>query len=131
MPRLRKHAKIKVSQIRALAEVQATESEAAGVLGIKTGTFREALRIDMAAKKAWEEGRARGKVSLRRRQWKLSENNASMAIFLGKQWLNQNETQRIEHSGRDGGPIRSVDLSALTPEDRVNLRALAMKAKKR
>lgn len=35
-----------------------------------------------------------GKISLRRYQYKLAEHNASMAIWLGKQWLNQ--TDKIE-----------------------------------
>lgn len=33
----------------------------------------------------------RGKISLRRNQLKLSETNASMAIWLGKQWLGQRD----------------------------------------
>lgn len=32
-----------------------------------------------------------GKISLRRNQLKLSETNASMAIWLGKQWLSQRD----------------------------------------
>lgn len=35
-----------------------------------------------------------GKISLRRYQYKLAENNTAMAIWLGKQWLNQ--TDKIE-----------------------------------
>ncbi len=34
-----------------------------------------------------------GKISLRRRQWKLSEKNVAMAIFLGKQYLGQSDKQ--------------------------------------
>lgn len=131
MPRLRKHAKIKVSQIRALSEIHATESEAAGVLGIKLSTFKECLRIDNAARAAWESGRANGKVSLRRKQWKLADNNAGMAIFLGKQYLGQSDVSVVEHSGRDGGPIKTLDLSALSAEERSNFRAALLKARKK
>ncbi len=35
--------------------------------------------------------RERGKVSLRRRQFKLAERSAAMAIFLGKNYLNQSD----------------------------------------
>lgn len=35
--------------------------------------------------------RGKGQISLRRMQWKLAEKNASMAIFLGKQYLGQKD----------------------------------------
>lgn len=35
--------------------------------------------------------RGKGQISLRRTQWKLAEKNASMAIFLGKQYLGQKD----------------------------------------
>lgn len=37
------------------------------------------------------EKRGNGKISLRRMQWRLAERNASMAIFLGKQFLGQTD----------------------------------------
>lgn len=36
--------------------------------------------------------RGKGRISLRRSQWQLAEKNASMAIFLGKQYLGQRDT---------------------------------------
>nr|UWD62952.1 MAG: hypothetical protein [Bacteriophage sp.] len=44
-----------------------------------------------------------GKSSLRRAQWKLAEKNASMAIWLGKQYLDQS----------DGASEKSGDPAAL------------------
>lgn len=41
------------------------------------------------------KGQTKLKIKLRRNQIKLSENNASMAIFLGKQWLGQSDKQEI------------------------------------
>ena len=46
-------------------------------------TYNECF-ADVFAKK-----RARGKISLRRSQFKLAEKNAVMAIFLGKNYLGQ------------------------------------------
>lgn len=40
--------------------------------------------------------RGKGKISLRRMQWKLAEKNAAMAIFLGKQYLGQKD--KIEYT---------------------------------
>ena len=39
----------------------------------------------------FNEKRGRGKISLRRTQWELAKKNASMAIFLGKQYLGQSD----------------------------------------
>lgn len=40
--------------------------------------------------------RGKGKISLRRNQWRLSEKNANMAIWLGKQYLNQKDNLEPE-----------------------------------
>lgn len=37
------------------------------------------------------EKRGLGKISLRRKQWKLADKSAAMAIFLGKQYLDQKD----------------------------------------
>lgn len=43
--------------------------------------------------------RGKGKISLRRMQWRLAETSATMAIFLGKQYLGQkNEPLEVQHS---------------------------------
>lgn len=45
--------------------------------------------------------RGKGKISLRRMQWQLAEKNATMAIWLGKQYLDQKDTveQNINTEG--------------------------------
>jgi hypothetical protein len=40
----------------------------------------------------FRQKRGLGKVSLRRSQWRLAEKNATMAIFLGKQFLGQRDS---------------------------------------
>ena len=39
----------------------------------------------------FKEKRGLGKVSLRRNQWRLAEKSATMAIWLGKQYLGQKD----------------------------------------
>ena len=48
-------------------------------------TFSEVFKIK----------RGKGQISLRRMQWKLAEKNPTMAIWLGKQYLNQKDRQEI------------------------------------
>ena len=47
---------------------------------------------------------ARGKSSLRRYQFNLAKTNATMAIWLGKQWLGQKDdvSQLVEFNGKLG-----------------------------
>ena len=61
-------------------------------------TFSEIYKIHSAA----------GKVSLRRAQFKLAEKNATMAIWLGKQYLDQRDrdiADAVEHSN---GVLESI-----------------------
>lgn len=44
----------------------------------------------------FRQKRGKGKISLRRSQWRLAEKNATMAIFLGKQYLNQKDNPDTE-----------------------------------
>lgn len=120
---------VKLSTIRMLSELQCDEAEAAASLGLRLKTFREMLRIDEKAREAWEQGRQLGRTSIRRSQFRLATHNATMAIFLGKQYLGQHETQRLEMSGRDGGPIKTLDLSKLDRNERQGLRAAIEKAR--
>ena len=44
-----------------------------------------------------EEGRAKGKMGLRRRQWEVAnEGNPTMLVWLGKNWLNQTDQQKSD-----------------------------------
>ena len=47
----------------------------------------------------FKQKRGVGKISLRRMQWRLAEKSATMAIFLGRQYLGQkNEPLEVQHS---------------------------------
>ena len=50
---------------------------------------------DMTYSKVFKAKRGKGKISLRRAQFRLAENNASMAIWLGKQYLEQHDTPEV------------------------------------
>ena len=39
----------------------------------------------------FKQKRGKGKISLRRNQWRIAEKNATMAIWLGKQYLGQRD----------------------------------------
>lgn len=128
-PRQQRKKIVRISEIRALSELQCSEAEAAAALKISLKTFREMLRIDVKAKEAWEDGRQLGRVSIRRKQFALADRHPQMAIFLGKQYLGQSDVSVVEHSGRDGGPIKTLDLTKLDAEGRAQLRDILTKTR--
>jgi len=47
--------------------------------------------------------KGKGKISLRRMQWKLAEKNTAMAIFLGKNILNQTDQYNFQENNNIKG----------------------------
>lgn len=70
-----------------LAALQCTLEEIAAWFDVNKSTISRRFATEIA------QGREKGKISLRRKQWKLADNNASMAIFLGKNYLGQKDIQ--------------------------------------
>lgn len=85
-----------IATIQGLARIQCTTKEAAAVLGVAKQTFFDFLDRSLKARQAWENGAEEGKASLRRHQFKMAEGNATMAIWLGKQWLDQKDRKEVE-----------------------------------
>lgn len=76
-----------------LCGIQCTKSEICSVLDVSEKTLNSwCNRIygeDFSL--VFSKKREYGKSSLRRTQWKLAEKNPTMAIWLGKQYLNQTD----------------------------------------
>jgi hypothetical protein len=113
-PKGRPRIKIDKIELEKLAALHCTQAEAAGFFGCSPATMERRLML-AEYRDIWEMGLQRGKVSLRRSQFRLAERNATMAIFLGKQYLGQRDEQRHEHIGEGGGPIPfTIDLTGAT-----------------
>ena len=104
-----KPVEIEVDKVRALASIQCTYDEIAAVMGIKKRAFIDRINADPTLREAIDEGWANGRSSIRRAQVKMLEaGNATMGIWLGKQYLGQRD--QIGITGGDGGPVKhSVD----------------------
>ena len=105
---------IRLGEIEKIAKMQSTIAEAASFFNISPSTFRKLLKKDPRAQRAWERGKDNGKLSLRRKQFRLATTNSQMAIFLGKQYLEQDEKTISEVNAT----INSVDVSRLTTEEK-------------
>lgn len=84
--------------IEGLGKIQATTRECAAVLGVSHQTFITFMNAHSAVGEALEKGKEGGKTSLRRTQFALAKKNAAMAIFLGKNYLDQTDRQDINQS---------------------------------
>lgn len=73
--------------IRRLAEIHCTQSEIAYVMKVSVDSIQRHAKDIMA------EGKAQGKVKLRRAQWRnaIEDNNTTMQIWLGKNILGQTD----------------------------------------
>lgn len=65
------------------------------MLGVSHQTFIATTQRHPEIEEALDRGREQGKVSLRRTQFRLAEKSAGMAIFLGKNYLDQSDKQEI------------------------------------
>jgi hypothetical protein len=78
-----------------LCGLQCTKEEFCGFLNVTDKTLENWCRetYGQGFSEVFRQKRSSGKVSLRRAQFKLAKKNASMAIWLGKQYLGQRDTE--------------------------------------
>lgn len=81
--------------LEGMGKIQCTTKEASCVLKVAETTFLRFLSEHPEARDAFDMGKGQGRQSLRRTQFKLAETNAAMAIFLGKNYLDQTDKQDI------------------------------------
>lgn len=61
----------------------------------------------------YEMGKEEGRASLRRYQFDMAKKNPTMSIWLGKQYLGQQDKQAHEHSG---GIVNEIALKIVDPK---------------
>ncbi len=83
----RKRREIDLETVKKLASIQCTIREIAYFLNVPESTLKS--RKDVMQE--YYKGLEIGKISLRRRQFELANNNVAMSIWLGKQYLGQSE----------------------------------------
>lgn len=98
------------NQFEALCKIQCTEEEIVAVMECDRVSLNRWCRDTygdtfLQAKKQFAEG---GKASVRRNQFKLSKTNASMAIWLGKQYLGQTDEVKTVVDFEDLTPLADM-----------------------
>jgi hypothetical protein len=103
----RPRIEIDEEHFRKLCEYMCTLDEIAGFFECSPDTIERWCERTFATTFAdiYKKYSVRGKISLRRTQFRLAEKSASMAIFLGKQYLGQQDHIEVV----DNTPIERLD----------------------
>ena len=102
----RKRIELDLAQVEQLCTLGCSDAEIAAVFNVSVRTV-ESRKKEGRFADAMERGRAKARINIRRHQWKLLEaGSAPMAIWLGKQYLNQRDVTPVEVTGPDKEPVR-------------------------
>lgn len=94
--------------IEKMASIMCTEEEIALCIGASVDTLLNDDNKDLF-RTAIKKGQSSGKQSLRREQWNVAKRgNATMLIWLGKQWLNQTDKVEQVNSFEDLTPLAEL-----------------------
>ena len=94
----RPRKEIDQKQFENLCGLQCTKEEICGWFDVTDKTLENWCKRTYKAgfSEVFRQKRGLGKISLRRHQWRLAEKNANMAIWLGKQYLDQKDQPEID-----------------------------------
>lgn len=102
--------------IEKLASIQCIDEEIADVLDTCVDTLLNKNNKEKF-KEAKQKGQSKGRVSLRRMQWKSAEGgNVTMQIWLGKQYLNQKEQQEVSNNN-DTNMVVEIKNASSAPKE--------------
>ena len=101
-------ANVNQREFEALCGILCTKEEICSFFNVSDDTLQRWCRQTYGTTfaKAMAAHSDRGRISLRRYQFELAKKNPTMAIWLGKQYLNQTDRQEMEIGG-EGIVIRN------------------------
>ena len=99
-------------QFRKLCQIQCTKEEIAAWFECSEDTIERWCKreLNQTFAASFKNYSVDGKISLRRIQFKLAEKNPAMAIWLGKQYLGQKDTQEVNVSTISDETRRQVEM---------------------
>lgn len=102
----RKPIDVDVDELEKLCILQCTHEEIAAWFKCSIRTVENWAKKPEFAE-AMNRGKAKGRISIRRAQVKLLDaGNATMGVWLGKQYLGQRDITPIELTGPNGDPVK-------------------------
>ena len=93
----RPHKQIDQKSFESLCGLQCTKEEICSFFELTDKTLENWCKrtYKKGFSDVFKEKRGKGKISLRRAQFRLAEKNANMAIWLGKQYLDQKDEVKM------------------------------------
>lgn len=109
---------INQKNFESMCAYQCTQEEICAFLGVTDKTLNSWCKRTYGQRfsEVFKQKREIGKMSLRRKQWKLADKNSSMAIFLGKNYLGQ--TDKVEYESTEA--IDRLDAILNNIKDKAN-----------
>ena len=102
----RKPVQIDLIELEKLCSIHCTDEDLAAVFGVSVRTIENRKKKSEFAA-AMNRGKAKGRLSIRRHQFKLMEKgDPSMTKWLGKVVLGQRDVTPVELSGPNGSPLK-------------------------
>lgn len=113
----RPRKEIKQKDFENLCGIQCTKLEICAFFDVTDKTLEAWCKRTYHAgfSEVFSQKRGMGKISLRRKQWQLAEKSASMAIWLGKQYLDQRDN--VDVTVADAKGIALDELEKMVMED--------------
>lgn len=126
------HPAIDIEQAEKLAALNCTNEEIAAYFEVSERAVELRWQNDMRFREAIIRGRLKGKISVRRAQFRMMEaGNATMAVWLGKQLLGQRDFLAADINSTVNANVsheHTFNLQALTNEEVLLLMELRRKA---
>lgn len=100
-------------QFDKLCALQCTGEEIASFFQIDYDTLNAICKreADMGFSECFAQKSVDGKISLRRRQFQAAmEGNGTMMVWLGKNWLSQQDSLQVDNTSSDGSMAMSLDV---------------------
>lgn len=115
----RPRAEIKQDEFEKLCGLQCTKEEIADWFNVSEDTIERWCKRTYKKSFAviFSQKRSKGRISLRRSQFKLAEKSAAMAIFLGKNYLGQSDKQDININSIDETTRAEVEAILNEPDE--------------
>lgn len=106
----RPRKEIDQKQFENLCGLQCTLEEICGWFDVCSDTLETWCKrtYKRSFSEVFAQKRGVGKISLRRSQWRLAEKSASMAIFLGKQYLGQRDNVDVTVAGERNNLLEAI-----------------------
>lgn len=94
----RPRKELNIKEFEKLCGLQCTKEEIAGFFEMNQDTLETRIKetYGLTFSEVFKQKRGNGKIALRRKQWHIADKSAAMAIFLGKNYLGQKDSQEID-----------------------------------